>query len=108
MRWPDDQLGGWHLPSDTTEAYCRRIVSEGRVKKPSGSYLWVQRWRDNHFLDCEGDGLFRGVHAGCASRRRLGAAPQAEAKTTPAGHAGRQDDNEHRSDGVTRAKMDVN
>ena len=48
------------------------------------------------------------AYAGCASRRRLGAAPQAETKTTPAGHAGRQDDNEHRSDGVTRAKMDVN
>ena len=28
-------------------------MSEGRVKKPSGGYLWVQRWRDIHFLDCE-------------------------------------------------------
>jgi hypothetical protein len=28
------------LPSDTTEAYCRQLVSEGRVKKPSGGYLW--------------------------------------------------------------------
>lgn len=53
VRWPDDQPGGWHLPSDTTEAYCRQIVSEGRVKKPSGGYAWVQRSRDNHFLDCE-------------------------------------------------------
>lgn len=53
VRWPDDQPGGWHLPSDTTEAYCRQIVSEGRVKKPSGGYIWVQRSRENHFLDCE-------------------------------------------------------
>jgi phage terminase large subunit GpA-like protein len=53
VRWPDDQPGGWHLPSDTTEAYCRQIVSEGRVKKPSGGYTWIQRSRDNHFLDCE-------------------------------------------------------
>lgn len=53
VRWPDDQPGGWHLPSDVTEAYCRQIVSEGRVKKPSGGYTWLQRSRDNHFLDCE-------------------------------------------------------
>ena len=53
VRWPDDQPGGWHLPSDTTEAYCRQIGSEGRVKKPSGGYTWIQRSRDNHFLDCE-------------------------------------------------------
>ena len=53
VRWPDDQPGGWHLPSDTTEAYCRQIVSEGRVKKPSGGYAWAQRSRENHFLDCE-------------------------------------------------------
>jgi phage terminase large subunit GpA-like protein len=53
VRWPDDQPGGWHLPSDVTEAYCRQIVSEGRVKKPSGGSMWVQRSRENHFLDCE-------------------------------------------------------
>jgi hypothetical protein len=53
VRWPDDQPGGWHLPSDATEAYCRQIVSEGRVKKPSGGSMWVQRSRENHFLDCE-------------------------------------------------------
>jgi phage terminase large subunit GpA-like protein len=53
VRWPDDQPGGWHLPADVTEAYCRQIVSEGRIKKPSGGYMWVQRSRENHFLDCE-------------------------------------------------------
>jgi phage terminase large subunit GpA-like protein len=53
VRWPDDQPGGWHLPADVTETYCCQIVSEGRVKKPSGGYTWVQRSRDNHFLDCE-------------------------------------------------------
>ena len=76
VRWPDDQPGGWHLPSDTTEAYCRQIVSEGRVKKPSGGYLWVQRSRENHFLDCEamayGGAYMLGVHriSDSAQRRR--------------------------------------
>lgn len=53
LRWPDDQPGGWHLSSDVTEDYCRQIVSEARVKKPSGGFQWVQRYRDNHFLDAE-------------------------------------------------------
>jgi phage terminase large subunit GpA-like protein len=53
VRWPDDQPGGWHLPGDVTESYCRQLVSEGRVKKPSGGFMWIQRSRENHFLDCE-------------------------------------------------------
>jgi len=82
VRWPDDQPGGWHLPSDTTEAYCRQIVSEGRVKKPSGGYLWVQRSRKNHFLDCEAmsyaAAYMLGVHriADSAQRRKPEAKPR--------------------------------
>jgi phage terminase large subunit GpA-like protein len=53
LRWPSDQPGGWHLPSDATEAYCKQIVSEARVRKQGGGYTWVQTSRDNHFLDAE-------------------------------------------------------
>ena len=53
LRWPVDQPGGWHLPSDATEAYCKQIVSEARVRKQGGGYTWVQTSRDNHFLDAE-------------------------------------------------------
>jgi phage terminase large subunit GpA-like protein len=51
--WPVGEPGGWHLPSDVTEAYCRQIVAETRVVKPSGSAVWVRQAKDNHYLDCE-------------------------------------------------------
>jgi hypothetical protein len=33
--------------------YCHQLVSEARVKHPTGRVEWVQRSRDNHFFDCE-------------------------------------------------------
>lgn len=53
VRWPVDAPGGWHLYQDITEDYCRQIVSEARVKKPGGGFAWVEKSRNNHFLDCE-------------------------------------------------------
>lgn len=52
--WPDDEVGGWWLPHDITEDYCKQIVSEGRVKKSSGKVVWIRHQKDNHFLDAEG------------------------------------------------------
>lgn len=53
IRWPADQLGAWHLPRDVDDDFCMQIVSEARVKLPSGRAQWVQKSRDNHYLDCE-------------------------------------------------------
>lgn len=53
VRWPEDQPGAWHLHQDVTEDYCRQVVSEARLKKPSGGVVWVPRSRENHYLDCE-------------------------------------------------------
>ena len=53
LRWPQEQPGAWHLPSDATEAYCKQIVSETRVRKQGGGYTWVATSRENHFLDAE-------------------------------------------------------
>ena len=53
IRWPKEQPGGWHLPSDATDAYCKQIVSEARVRKQGGGYTWVASSRDNHYLDAE-------------------------------------------------------
>ncbi len=53
VRWNKDQPGAWFVPDDISEDYCRQIVSEARVRKPSGRVQWVQRSRENHFLDCE-------------------------------------------------------
>ena len=52
LRWPDDRPGGWHLPEDVTEDYCRQIVSEARIRKPSGGVQWVVKSSHNHYLDC--------------------------------------------------------
>lgn len=53
IRWPSGQPGAWYLPGDITEDYCKQIVAEARVRKPSGRPQWVQRARENHYLDCE-------------------------------------------------------
>jgi phage terminase large subunit GpA-like protein len=53
VRWPNDQLGAWHLPIDISDDYCMQVVSEARVRRPSGGVSWVQKSRANHFLDCE-------------------------------------------------------
>ncbi len=53
LDWPPESPGGWHLPEDVDEAYCRQIVAESRVVKPSGAVTWVRLHKDNHYLDCE-------------------------------------------------------
>ena len=53
VRWPSDQAGAWHLPHDVTDDFCAQIVSEARIRRPSGRVQWVQRAKENHFLDCE-------------------------------------------------------
>jgi phage terminase large subunit GpA-like protein len=53
VRWPQDQPGAWNLPIDIDDDYCLQIVSEARLRKPSGGAIWVRKSRENHFLDCE-------------------------------------------------------
>lgn len=53
LEWPHNQPGDWHLPADIDDDYCRQVVAETRVPKPSGSVVWVKLRKDNHFLDCE-------------------------------------------------------
>jgi phage terminase large subunit GpA-like protein len=53
LRWPDDEIGGWHVFRGIDDDYCHQIVSEARLKHPTGRVEWVQRSRDNHFFDCE-------------------------------------------------------
>ena len=45
--------GQWHLPMDATDDYCKQIVAEARIVKPSGKVVWIRVKRDNHYLDCE-------------------------------------------------------
>jgi phage terminase large subunit GpA-like protein len=53
IRWPLDQPGAWYLPCDIDNDYCKQLISESRVRSPSGRVNWVQRSKENHFLDLE-------------------------------------------------------
>ncbi len=53
MEWPEGQPGGWHLPADIEDEYCKQVVSEVRRVLSSGKPKWDKIRRDNHFLDCE-------------------------------------------------------
>ena len=53
LRWPEDEIGGWHLFRNVDDDYCHQLVSEARLKHPTGKVEWVQRSRANHFFDCE-------------------------------------------------------
>jgi phage terminase large subunit GpA-like protein len=53
LRWPEDHIGGWHVFNGVDDDYCHQLVSEARLKQPTGRVEWVQRSRDNHFFDCE-------------------------------------------------------
>lgn len=45
--------GRWLLPEDISDDYCKQIVSEARITAPGLKTKWVQKSKDNHFLDCE-------------------------------------------------------
>jgi len=53
LSWPLDQPGAWHLHEEITEDYCRQIVAEAMVRGPGGKPVWIERSRENHFLDAE-------------------------------------------------------
>lgn len=53
IEWPCDQSGGWWLPQDISDEYCKQLVAEQRSVKPSGKVVWVKVKQHNHFLDAE-------------------------------------------------------
>jgi phage terminase large subunit GpA-like protein len=54
IRTPLDQPGSFIVPDDIDEDYARQLVSEVRVvDSATGKPQWVQRSRQNHYLDCE-------------------------------------------------------
>jgi phage terminase large subunit GpA-like protein len=48
-----DAPGALRLNEVADDDYCQQLVAEARVKGPSGKWMWVARYRENHFLDCE-------------------------------------------------------
>lgn len=87
LAWPHGQPGAWYLPNDVTEDYCRQIVAEARVMTPSNKPQWVQRSRENHFLDAEAMAAAAGHLLNVQHLRGTGGSalqPKAEQPETPA------------------------
>jgi phage terminase large subunit GpA-like protein len=80
VRWPADQPGAWHLPADVDDDYCKQIVSEARVRLASGAIRWVQRSKENHFLDCE---AMQGAASHLLNAQRIPAGFTRAGKKTP-------------------------
>jgi len=53
MAWPAEQLGAWHFHAEVTDDYLRQIVAEARTVTDNGKVVWVERSKENHFLDAE-------------------------------------------------------
>jgi len=55
MRRGPDEDGRWNLSDQVDGDYCKQIVAEEMIAKPSGAIVWVMRqgYRDNHYLDAE-------------------------------------------------------
>lgn len=53
IEWPSDQKGGFWLPQDISEDYCKQLVAEQRSVKPSGKVAWIKVKQHNHYLDAE-------------------------------------------------------
>lgn len=92
LTWPLDQPGAWHIHEDVTEDYCRQLVAESRIISDSGKPQWIERSRQNHYLDCEAmaaaAGFMLNVHHIRSTRRRVhdeseAAAPGAVVPDTP-------------------------
>lgn len=83
VRWPAGQPGGWHLPLDASEDYCRQVVSEARMRKPGGGSMWIRRSRHNHYLDAEALAYGAAKMLGLERVRVEGGPPPAEPEAAP-------------------------
>ncbi len=75
LTWPVEQPGAWHIHGEATEDYCRQLVAEARIVTDSGKPQWIERSRQNHYLDCEAmvaaAGFMLNVHHIRNGRRRI-------------------------------------
>ncbi|MFP4037387.1 MAG: terminase gpA endonuclease subunit, partial [Desulfobacteraceae bacterium] len=42
-----------YLNGSVGRDYSRQILAEAKERQKNGAEIWVQKARDNHFLDCE-------------------------------------------------------
>lgn len=53
IRTPFDAPGAWFLNQSADDEYMASILSEARMKTPAGKPIWIEKSRNNHYLDCE-------------------------------------------------------
>jgi phage terminase large subunit GpA-like protein len=84
LGWQSEQPGAFFLHERATEGYCRQLVSEARLKTPTGRPIWQRLSRENHFLDCE---AMNAAAAFMMGAQRIGSAMKTipPAKTAVAG-----------------------
>lgn len=70
LRWPQDQPGAWHLPLDVSDDYCKQLVSEQRMRLPSGVVKWLRRGKNN-WLDTEALQVFLAHVEGVRNLKKL-------------------------------------
>ena len=51
--WDQEKPGGWFLPEDASDDYCKQLVAESRIVKDNGRAEWRAIRKANHYLDCE-------------------------------------------------------
>jgi len=70
IRYSVDAPGAWLLHAKTTDDYLRQLVSEVRVTSGT-SFEWVERSRQNHYLDCEAMAAAAGFLLGVQRLREM-------------------------------------
>jgi phage terminase large subunit GpA-like protein len=90
LEWPADQPGAFNLPEDVTENYCRQLIAEAKVRGPSGKPVWIERSRENHYLDAEAMAAAAGYLLN-VQNLRVGARRKSSPAAAPSKHGAMQD-----------------
>jgi hypothetical protein len=69
-----NEAGAWSVYSGIEDDYCKQIVGEQRVSKPSGAVVWLKTY-ENHKLDAEA--------LAYVAARTLGAGRRSQRLVTP-------------------------
>lgn len=80
IRTPEGMSPDFHLDKGTDEDYCRQLVNEQLIIKPSGRRVWVEKGA-NHYLDCEV--LARGAAVSLQVHALKDAVPHTEQAAAP-------------------------
>ena len=87
LKYPPEALGAWHLHAGVSEDYCKQLVAEAQIVTPSGKKQWIERSRENHYLDAEALAAAAGFMLNVHHLRPPAGASKKEQSATPADDA---------------------